>query len=610
LVTFLAMVAVTLAALPVAALVIWGSLRSTLARRIVAAPTRDRWHERETPLLGGVGIFAGLMAGVGAAVAFGAVDPLSELGGILGGCALLFAVGLVDDAHGLSPLAKIAAQVAAVGILFAGGLSVEIVGNDLLAFLLGALWLVGMTNAFNLLDNMDGVAATLAGIACGFFAIDAVTAHPNRLVLVVALSLALACAGFLPFNLRPGRRAAVFMGDSGSQVLGFTLGAIALAASWKAAGTSLATVLLPILVLAVPILDTTLVTVLRLLERRPLYAGGRDHTSHRLVYHGLSEGSVVVLLAVIAAALGATSLAYNAAGNAQITLVGVLVTFALLVEFAAFLAAQQQRPAGSAPVTAFRGFRLQRGRLLQVVVDFALVTAAFASAYVLRFEGIGPPNQRELFTDALPVILAARYATFILFGLYSSVWRFAGAREAARIVAAVALSEAVATVLLAVSDAHAFGTFSRSVFVIDAVLCTVLIGASRFSERALARFAAAARHRGERRRTLIVGAGRAARSLLRELNEAPGERVIGFVDDDPSLRRRRLDGVPVLGDASEIDQILTRWRPDAVLVTIPDAARERLDFVIEGCARAGVPCQFVRRQIDLDPYAVLGRTSE
>ena len=128
-----------------------------------------------------------------------------------------------------------------------------------------------MTNAFNLLDNMDGLAATLAAIAAAFFAIDAATVHPNDLVLVLALALALRLrSASSPSTCGPAGRAAVFMGDSGSQVLGFALAALGLLASWKVAGTTVATLLLPILVLAVPILDTALVTVVRLLEGRPI----------------------------------------------------------------------------------------------------------------------------------------------------------------------------------------------------------------------------------------------------------------------------------------------------------------------------------------------------
>src|SRR5207253_5450336 len=146
---------------------------------------------------------------------------------------------------------------------------------------LAVVWLIGMTNAFNLLDNMDGLAASLAGIAGACFAVDAITTHPSHTALVLALGLALACLGFLPFNLRPHRPAATFLGDSGSQLLGFLLASLGLASSWKVAGTTVATLLLPLLILAVPILDTTLVTIVRLLEGRPIYQGGRDHPSHR-----------------------------------------------------------------------------------------------------------------------------------------------------------------------------------------------------------------------------------------------------------------------------------------------------------------------------------------
>jgi UDP-GlcNAc:undecaprenyl-phosphate GlcNAc-1-phosphate transferase len=481
------MVAVTLAALPIAALVVWVSLRLPLARRIVAAPSRDRWHAAETPLLGGIGIFAGLAGGVGLAVALGAVDANAEVAGVLGGCALLFAAGLADDLHGLAPLTKIAAQLGAVAIVLGAGVRVEAVNVDVLAIAIAVLWLVGMTNAMNLLDNMDGVAATLAAVGCGLFAIDASGAHPSRVVLVFALAVGCACLGFLPFNLRPGRTAAMFMGDSGSQVLGFALGSLALLSTWKAAAPSLAAVLLPVFVLAIPILDTTLVTVMRLLRGRPLYAGGRDHTAHRLVYGGLSEKHVVVLLAALAAAVGATGLVYDAVGDPQVAIGGVLVTFALLVQFGGALAALDEPAGGAARVPLARALEAQWRRVLEVLADFVLVTASFALAYVLRFRGLGPENQRALFSAALPVLLAARYAVFIVFGLYSGGARMAGTRAVLWIGSAVVVSEGIGVALIAISDRTAFATFSRSVFLIDALLCTAIITASRLGARALAR---------------------------------------------------------------------------------------------------------------------------
>jgi UDP-GlcNAc:undecaprenyl-phosphate/decaprenyl-phosphate GlcNAc-1-phosphate transferase len=532
-----------------------------------------------------------------------------ELLAIVGGCTILFVAGLLDDMYSLGPIPKLAAQFAAAGLVIANGLTISgLISNNFLAGLVALVWLVGVTNAFNLLDNMDGLAATLAGIAAVFFAVDAVTVHKNHAVLALSLAIALACAGFLPFNLRRGKSAAVFMGDSGSQVLGFALAALGLTASWKVAGTTVATLLLPILVLAVPILDTTLVTIVRLLDGRPVYQGGRDHTSHRLVYHGLSEKRAVVLLAVISAALGTTSLFYSVLDNAWVTLIGVLLTFALLVQFASVLSDVERSPGFEPERGWLRTFVANPRRLVESLVDFALITASFAFAYYLRLQGGGTSYERHIFLVSLAVVLAVRYLAFIPFGLYRGVWRYAGARDAASIVAAVVVSEVLAYLIL--DATQVWGPFPRSVFIIDALVCTVLIGASRFWERAFVRGVGTLTGRGDRRRTLIIGAGRGGRSLLRELRETPGEQVVGFVDDDQRLSRKRLQGVPVLGGTTEIEGILSRARPDTVLVTIPDAPRERLGLVIDACALAQIPCRFVRRQTDLDPDTILGATVE
>lgn len=482
------MVAVTLAALPIAMLVVWASLRSPLARLVVAAPSGERWHAVETPSVGGIGIFAGVLGGAGLAIAAGVIPASTEILAVLGGCALLFAAGLADDVRGLGPAVKLAAQLAAAALVLGAGVRVEAVNEPVLATAIGALWLVGMTNAMNLLDNMNGVAASITAVACGLFAIDAAGGHPSTLVLVFALAVGSASLGFLPFNLRPGRPAAAFMGDSGSQVLGFALGSLALLSTWKAAAPSLAAVLLPLLVLAIPMWDTAFVTILRLLRRRPVHAGGRDHTAHRLVYGGLAEQHAVVLLVALAAVVGATGLAYDAVGDPQVTIGGVVVTFAVLVQLGGALAALDAPSPTGHRISPARALRSQWPRALEVLGDFALVTAAFSLAYVIRFGGLGPEGQRALFSATLPVLLAARYATFIVFGLYGRRWRSLGVgRLAALVAAAMITSEAVAMALIAMSDRTAFATFSRSVFVLDALLCGAAILASRLVARQLVR---------------------------------------------------------------------------------------------------------------------------
>ena len=335
--------------------------------------------------------------------------------------------------------------------MLAAGTKVEIVCNDVLAIALALVWLVGMTNAFNLLDNMDGLAATLAAIAAAFFAIDAVTVHPNRAVLVlVARAAAARAPAFLPFNLRPGRRARGLHGRLRQRRCSASRSRrSASPSSWKVAGTTVATLLLPLLVLAVPILDTTLVTVVRLLEGRPIYQGGRDHTSHRLVYHGLSERRAVVLLALIAAALGATSLAYNVLDNAaRHARRASLLTFALLVQFGELprrrraRAASRRGPSGlpeadvrRPPAAADRG----------ASSTSPSITASFFAAYVLL---VGTESGRQpaaLFVASLPVVLAARYLVVHPVRPLQAASGATPARATLRaIAAAVAVSEALA----------------------------------------------------------------------------------------------------------------------------------------------------------------------
>jgi len=587
--------AVTIVAVPVAALTLLGLLRSRFGFRLVAEPSGERWHERTTPTFGGVGIYAGFLVAVALALAVDAVDPSDELFGILGGATLLFLAGLADDLWHLGPVPKLGAQLAAAGLVIASGLRVEIVGNDALALALGLLWLVGITNAFNLLDNMDGLAATLASIACATFAIDAVSENSSDTALVLALSLGFACVTFLPFNLRPGKRARVFMGDSGSQLIGFTLAALALLSNWRVAGATVTTVVLPLLVLAVPILDTTLVTVKRVLERRPVSQGGKDHSSHRLVYYGLSEGRAVGLLAIVAGAVALTGLAYNQLNNTRVTTIGVLVTFVILVQFASALGdlEERSRRGEAAEPPSLRALFFQPKRIAEVVVDFVCVCASFLAAYLLVIGSHGSPYERSIFLTTLPVLLGARYVAFVAFGIYRRVWRFAGSRDALAIVAAVALSELAAWLVAGI--ASPYDSFPQRIFVVDALLCSALVAASRYAIRLLPE------HRGAdaaERRVLVVGAGRFGRSLARELRETPGSRVVGFADDNPALRRRRIIGITVLGTLDEMEHLLESSHPDEVLVTIAAAPEERLGFVVRACAAAGIPCRVVRRQVE------------
>ena len=597
------------AALSVAALTLWGLLRAGVGGRLVADPSGERWHTSSTPTFGGVGIFLGLVAGVAAAVAVGATDASSELLGILGGCTILFVAGFVDDVFTLKPIAKLIAQFAAAGVVLASGLTVEIFGNDVLATVLGLVWLVGITNAFNLLDNMDGLAASLAAVSCAVFALAALAQDSGELALVVALALGGACLGFLPFNLRPGRSARVFMGDSGSQVIGFGLASLALASSWTTAGATLTSIALPLLVLAIPILDTTLVTVRRTVERRPVTQGGTDHSSHRLVYYGLSEQQAVAALTLLAALLGATALAYNVLANARVTAIGLLISFVVLVQFASFLGDLQERSRRHDPGPApplWRAFLSNPRRLVEVLTDFGIICFSLLASYLLFIGDKGSEVQRAIFLSTLPVLVGVQYAAFVVFGIYRRVWRFASPRDLVAIAGATVVSAPVTVAIVAIQ--RPFTGFPLEIFVVNALLCTVLVAASRLLLR-IAPDLLAARH-GPRERTLIVGAGRSGRRLARELSETPGNHVVGFLDDNPSVRRRRVLGVKVLGSLDEIEELLAVARPDEVLVTIPDVPADRLNVVVSRCAAADVPCRLVRSHTEISQPSLVEISAE
>jgi UDP-GlcNAc:undecaprenyl-phosphate GlcNAc-1-phosphate transferase len=555
----------------------------------------ERWRTDAVPRLGGVAMFLGFMIGTAILAASGALDTRQGFG-FIAALTVVAGVGLYDDLRGLRPLSKVIGQIAAAAILLMTGTTVEIVAVEPLASVLTFVWVVAMTNAFNLLDNMDGLAGGVGLVAAVLLAVHAHLAGLNE-VAALAVLVAAVTAGFVPFNFRLRARAAVYMGDGGSQLLGFTLAWLALASSWQEASSLVAAIAIPFLVLAIPILDTALVSIVRLVEGRPIHQGGRDHTSHRLVIYGLSEKRAVLLLVGGAAVLGASSLAYVEYGRVIPALVGVALSVALLVHFGLFLVQamrQEARPAtqGSGGWLSFDTYRLHKRRLLEGLVDLILIVAAYYLAYVLRYDQLPDDLNAELIGESLPFLVVARYGALLYFGLYKGLWRYAGTRDVARVFLAVVASEAVAVAALTV--VFRFEDYSRSVFVIDALLCFVFIAGSRLAERGLGEWFQSQRDRRGVPRALIVGAGDAGNALLRELRARGEYLVAGFVDDDPAKHGLRSQGVRVLGGHEHIELILDRHRPEVAYVTIPDAPAERLDHISAACRRVGTRCTLIR----------------
>jgi UDP-GlcNAc:undecaprenyl-phosphate GlcNAc-1-phosphate transferase len=313
---------VTAAAALVAAIA--GSLLLTpLAARMrgfSAAPAEDRWHTRQTPATGGISLCGGLLIGVGVALALGGGNRTELI--VVVGAVLACLLGLRDDAKPFAPKVKLLGQIAiGVGGALAGlapDWAPVWIGVPVAAFVL-----VAAMNSVNLLDNIDGLAAGTTAAAAGGVVAAGLIAFDSA--PLAACALLGACIGFLPFNYRPARGALLFMGDSGSHLLGFALGGSVLALGGRGTFSLDRSLVVPVLLLAVPVLDTSLVMIVRRHEGRALSEGGRDHLSHRLVYRGHSDWTAVALLVATSATCAAIGCALLPVGSATAIVVGVAV---------------------------------------------------------------------------------------------------------------------------------------------------------------------------------------------------------------------------------------------------------------------------------------------
>jgi UDP-GlcNAc:undecaprenyl-phosphate/decaprenyl-phosphate GlcNAc-1-phosphate transferase len=247
-----------------------------LARRwgFVAKPKVDRWHKNPTAMMGGVGIWISVVG------TYILLVPHTKQGWVvIGAASFLFLVGLVDDWLHIKPYQKLIGQVIGASIVINYGLVLPWTRSLPINMLITIFWLIGITNAINLLDNMDGLATGIAAIASCFLTLNFLTGNQTTEAVMMAV-FAAALIGFLVYNSNP---ATIFMGDSGSMFIGLFLASAALVNVSGGRSRSFVPVLaVPILVLFIPIFDTTFVTILRKLSGRAASQGGRDHTSHRL----------------------------------------------------------------------------------------------------------------------------------------------------------------------------------------------------------------------------------------------------------------------------------------------------------------------------------------
>jgi UDP-GlcNAc:undecaprenyl-phosphate GlcNAc-1-phosphate transferase len=395
--------------------------------------------------------------------------------------------------------------------------------------------------------------------------------------------------------------ASIFMGDCGSLFLGFFLGGVALVNNQTGLRRNVIAVLtIPVLLLLIPIVDTTLVTLSRKLNGRRVSQGGRDHTSHRLVALGLSERAAALTLWTLAAASGGVAVLVR---NLSWAVTALLVpVFALsLLFFLIFLGhvtvyapvTEENAPSGRALLPTLADFTYKR-RVFEVVHDLSVILLAYYAAFLLRFDGVFVQPYYQQFVLSLPIVIVTQIAAFLVLGLYRGLWRYTSMSDLSTLAKAVGGGWIASTV--AVMFVFRFDGFSRGMFVMDFVLLLGAIAGTRISFRLLRTWIARFQQTDGGRRVLIYGAGDGGELLLRELqnNRELGLYPVGFVDDDPQKQGRVIHGVRVLGGLDQLGELAGAERVEEVVISTGKLAAERSAQVAQLCQSAGLPCRRMR----------------
>lgn len=564
----------------------------------VAQPKHDRWHRGTIPVLGGAAVWASVVVATVFATAIGR-DTLAL---VVCGWSMC-AVGLVDDFLHLKPSTKLTAQIASACIAVLLGVTLNWFSSPLANAFLTIGWIVGVTNAINLLDNMDGLCAGVVTIAALSMVLSGPGGGPS---VVHAVAIAGACAGFLVYNFNP---ASIFLGDSGSLFLGSSIAILAIMGTHGGPAGVVSALLVPALFLMIPIFDTLFVTISRKLSARSATVGGRDHTSHRLVAMGFSERHVVLMFYALAAVGGAIAVSLQYAQLTEAPLVlGVLLLGLLLLG----LQLARVKVYGGQDYTVLKDRAYTpllveityKRRMFEVLLDLALVTFSYYAAYVIRFD-------REfdlyypLLVRSLPIVIATQLVSFFIVGVYRPMWRYFSASDLATYVRGLLLGTVGSVLILLYL--YRFEGYSRSVFIIYAMSLGVLMVGSRASFRILADVAS--RHSTSPDVAVIFGAGDGGALIVRELrnNNRYPFRAVAFVDDDPTKLNRRVLGVPIAGTLAELSAVLDRYRPGVLIISTDKVPAAKLAQLQAVCAARGVRAlkmDFKLREIDGEMAAV------
>ena len=551
----------------------------------VAKPKSDRWHKRPTAMLGGAAIYLATVLAY-----FLLVPVTTQSLVILAGSTVLFLVGIIDDILHIKPYQKLIGQFIGTAIVIGYGLVLPWTNSEIVNIAITGFWLIGITNAINLLDNMDGLAAGIAAIAAVSLAIGFGESGQAQEMLFLSAFIG-ALIGFLIFNFNP---ATIFMGDCGSLFVGFLLSSSVLMTNVGGRSRGIVSILaIPVLILFVPIFDTTFVTVLRKIWGRKASQGGRDHTSHRLVALGLTERNAVLLLYGLALFAGLISILVRElppTRSVALILIFTLILTLIGVYLSKVKVYEEQQEELALQNHAVFGFLLNlshKRRIFEVGLDVILISLAYYASYLLIFGSFETSENWTLFVKSLPILIVLKLFAFLLVGVYRGIWRYTSLRDLVTFFKGVVLGSVLS--VLALLLLYRFHAFSRAVFIIDGLILLLSLAGSRMAFRVFRQLLPTTTS-GDGRKVLIYGAGDGGEMVLRELKNNPEWQYtpVGFVDDDPLKTDKVIHGLKVYGGNGSLEKICRENSIEEILISFRSVTPKRLQEVREVCERTEI----------------------
>jgi len=518
-------------------------------------PTSYKLHKRPTPLLGGVVVYLGFIVSFSLGIFLSHIGWDGTLLGIFLGSLVLVLLGLWDDKKGLSPSHKLFGHISASLLFIFFSQKVILFTNSFLDALILLLWIVGLINALNFLDNMDGLCGGITFIHCvAFFVIGALTGQ--MVVVLISLSLAGAVLAFLRYNFRPAK---IFLGDAGSMLNGFLLACMGVLFAQK--NPSPHFLLVPILILSYPIFDITFVTFTRLREGRKVYIGGKDHSTHRMVKMGIKQRHMIWSIYITCLALGALAVLVYFFFDSPFKMLITVFVWLILTIFGVHL---------------LRNFVNIGERLILIFSDMIMINAVFLFFFWVRFHSGLFANQWviPLSEYVAPAIWITIFwlNLFAVFGLYE----VPGDPRFIDEMKGIAKASAVGIILFLIltSDPSYLHIKSWILLLIYSFTLILALGLGRgiftYLVRKLNLLGIAPR------KAIIVGTGQKAKNLFEKLSANPkyDYRVVGFVeedDKDPQPHSSDLSAGKILGKIEDLDEIARENKVQDILIAVePD----------------------------------------